>query len=281
MACSGPALMRGLVRPCYRCDGCRRARAADLVTRLLVETLGHKLACLVTLTYADEFLPPLRSLNRAHARSFLKRLRRAVEYHGGGRGLRLFLVGEYGTLSGRPHYHLIVWGADASTVWDGRSFSDLVAAAWSMGRIDVGTYWSDRAAGYVAGYVSKGLNVKGLSILGGRIPEFSIYPKPGLGQAGVPRALELLVADEDPMAVIDGLGDLPGRLDLGGSQRLVRGLLKDKLRLAAGVPRRRIGAVKERKQMLALGRDVSVAAVARRRAERSIFNLLWEVDDDE
>lgn len=278
MACVRPALVRGAVRPCGRCSGCRQARAADLVTRLLVETLGHALACLVTLTYRPRCLPAGGSLSRADARAFLKRLRRAVEYDGGGCGLRLFLVGEYGAKGGRPHYHLIVWGADQSTVYpSGRSFSELVEACWGKGRVDVGKYWSARAAGYVAGYVTKGHNVVGLEVLHGRIPEFSIFPRPGLGEAGLDHALKLLVGDDDPLAVIHGLGDLPARLDLGGSQRLVRGLLADKLRARAGASPAMVGAIKERKQLLALGADVSVATVARHRLERAIFDLIYEI----
>lgn len=277
--------MRGAVRPCYRCDDCRKARAADLVTRLLVECLGHSLACLVTLTYADAFLPAGRSLSRADARAFLKRFRRAAEYHGGGSGLRIFLVGEYGTQSGRPHYHLIIWGADASTAWGGRSLPELVKDCWGKGSIDVGKYWSAKAASYVSGYVVKGLNIKGLSVLGDRIPEFTIFPRPALGAAGLSQLLELVVGDDDPLAVIEVEGDLPQRVALGsngGDERLLRGVLLDKLRLHAGVEPHRLGALKERKQLLALGVPVSIDEIARLRAERSIFNLLWErIDDDD
>lgn len=267
--------MRGAVRPCARCDWCRRARAADHVTRLLVECLGHVRACLVTLTYATPNLPPGRSLSRADARAFLKRFRRAVEWHGGPRGLRIFLVGEYGTLSRRPHYHLILWGADHTTVWNGRSVHQLVEQCWGMGRVDVGTYWSDKAAAYVSGYVTKGCNLRGKVFPDGRIHEFSIFPKPALGSAGLSRAVDLLVGDDDPLAVIEATGDLPGRLDLGGSQRLARGKLLDMLREHVGVPRHFVPALKERKQLLALGVDVSVDASRRRHAELRLRDLLW------
>lgn len=238
MACARPVPFRGgALLPCYRCAACRQARGADLVTRLLVETLGHLVACLVTLTYRNDCLPEGRSLKRADVRAFLKRLRRAVEYNGGGVGLRLFVVAEYGTKSGRPHYHLIVWGLDASTVFpSGRCFPDLVNAAWGMGTVDVGKYWSAKAAGYVAGYVSKGLNVKGLDVLRGRSPEFSIFPnRPGLGGSGVSQLVKLLIGERDPLAVIEAERGLPRSIDLGGTVRLLRGRFYDQVMIAAGL----------------------------------------------
>lgn len=238
-------MMRGVLAACSRCLPCRQARGRVLVTRLLVESLGHDHKCLITLTYADPHLPAGRNLDPAQLAAAVRRLRFNFEHRTGAR-LRLFPVGEYGGQSGRPHYHAIVWGADHLTDCDGRSFPELVEAAWPFGRVDVGKYFSEAAAGYISGYVAKGHNLKGHFGLYGRHPEFVRFPcRPALGVPGLKRLLPLLLDGRDPLAVIAAHGDLPGVARLGNQDRPLGGYLLDLLRKEAGLSSLEVLALKD------------------------------------
>lgn len=121
---------------CGKCAGCQIRKRKDMSVRLAHEIRMHDDCCFITLTYNDEYVPvlhesvPVQTLYPVDVQKFVKRLRRHLEYvpkkqhlakkrdHVKGK-IRYFCVGEYGTKSKRPHYHLIIFGWKPSdqTVW--------------------------------------------------------------------------------------------------------------------------------------------------------------------
>ena len=79
---------------------------------MLLEAECHKENSFVTLTYAPEnedkleFHEGFPSLDPSHATKFIKKIRKKLEPH----KLRYYLVGEYGSQTQRPHYHLVLFG---------------------------------------------------------------------------------------------------------------------------------------------------------------------------
>lgn len=90
---------------CGMCRGCKADHARDWAIRSYHESQMHNESCFVTLTYADEHLPPHGSLSKRDLQLFWKRLRKSLDYP-----IRYFACGEYGTKKGRPHYHAIIFG---------------------------------------------------------------------------------------------------------------------------------------------------------------------------
>lgn len=137
--------------PCGKCLACREQSAKVWRLRCELEYLCHQSAAFVTLTYSNEHLPDYNTLVPSHLSSFLKRLRKSLDYK-----IRYFACGEYGTKRGRPHYHLIIFGLkkeDFSKVRDNWHYADL--SKYSRA-VDVQEAGID-SLGYVAGYVGKKL----------------------------------------------------------------------------------------------------------------------------
>lgn len=107
--------------PCGKCLACLSGRRSDWAFRLEQEYKHSQGAVFVTLTYHPKFCPDF-GLSKGHVQDYLKRLRKAY-----GDKLRYFAVGEYGTKTGRPHYHLIIFNYGEK---DGRLETSIVKA-WS------------------------------------------------------------------------------------------------------------------------------------------------------
>lgn len=93
---------------CGKCLPCLTNKRADWIFRLTYEYRVSSSAQFVTLTYHPKFVPD--GLSKRHLQLFLKRLRR----HDSSGRIRYFAVGEYGSKSGRPHYHILLFNADDS-----------------------------------------------------------------------------------------------------------------------------------------------------------------------
>lgn len=100
--------------PCNKCAACKIRQRKDLSTRLSHEASVYENKCYITLTYNDDNLPltanSYPTLVVSHVQLFVKRLRRYLEYHKLSGKIRYFCVGEYGGKTGRPHYHLLIFG---------------------------------------------------------------------------------------------------------------------------------------------------------------------------
>ena len=90
---------------CGQCIPCRINRKRLWTHRLMLESFSHSDATFVTLTYDPEKYSG-ESLRPEDVTKFLKRLRRKLEP----KKLRYYLVGEYGDKTGRPHYHIALFG---------------------------------------------------------------------------------------------------------------------------------------------------------------------------
>lgn len=107
---------------CGQCTPCRISARREKTARLLSEAVNCPDILFVHLTYKDEYLPlrgpcchlrtgevlpPKPTLRRSDLVKFNKRLRRRLAP----RKIRIAYCGEYGEKKGRPHFHLIIFGA--------------------------------------------------------------------------------------------------------------------------------------------------------------------------
>lgn len=142
----------------------------------------HKLtdgACMCTLTYNDENIPTdkltgVQTLRREHFTNFMKRLRYALD-----KPIKYYGCGEYGSKTGRPHYHFCLFGEnfrkertiipcnynlDAQKFMKKGSdrllyYSETLQRAWSIKGVPIGnvslTEFSAATAHYCAKYMVK------------------------------------------------------------------------------------------------------------------------------
>lgn len=192
---------------CGQCMPCRFNRRRVWVTRLMLERNLHEKACCATLTYSDENLPEGGSVSIRDAQLFIKRLRKAVEPE----RLRYYIVGEYGDISFRPHYHAVLFGVcDAA----------LVLSAWNVDGRPLGHVYvdevSDKACSYVVSYVTKRMTGKEDVRLGGRAPEFArMSLKPGLGR-GATEVIGNALTSKGGSSHMAKFRDVPGSVRFDG-----------------------------------------------------------------
>ena len=153
MKCYSPVFIRspngGQKVSCGQCFACQANRRKEWAFRLKQEMKHSQCSYTVTLTYDDCHLPPLESysddpvlaylqtndvcdlnsfyyhpLNIPDVQKFFKRLRKT------GLQFRYFGVGEFGSHSNRPHYHIIFFFKSAVIKSD---FENLVVKKWGLG----------------------------------------------------------------------------------------------------------------------------------------------------
>jgi len=127
--------------PCGRCFECRMSRTREWTVRMVHELGDWRNSCFATLTYDDDHLPSNCGVDKAEAQRWLKRLRKRLE----GRRIKYYLVGEYGSKYGRPHYHVILFGVGIGERQD-------IQGTWNWGMVHVGTVTRESIK-YVAGYI--------------------------------------------------------------------------------------------------------------------------------
>lgn len=136
---------RAMLLPCSKCVGCRAAYAKSWALRCHLESLAHPSAVFSTLTYDEQHKPP--TLDRRALQVFNRRLRKKLRPN---RLIRFFASGEYGELTGRPHYHVLLYGCHQTD-------ADLIEDTWQQGHVY--TYQLTPAAiSYTAGYTAKKLD---------------------------------------------------------------------------------------------------------------------------
>lgn len=121
----------------------------------------HEHTCFVTLTFADEHLPPDMSVSVRDIQLFMKRLRKRTGK------VRFFACAEYGDDNKRPHYHLLLFGYDFpdrkpwSKTPSGhiQDRSAILESLWPFGFATVGSV-TPESAGYVARYAVKKITGK-------------------------------------------------------------------------------------------------------------------------
>lgn len=172
--------------PCGKCPSCTARRVSGWSFRLLQEDKVSDSSLFVTLTYdqthAIRSNRGFLSLDIRHLQLFFKRLRKA---NPGNTRIRYFAVGEYGSNTERPHYHVILFNADAKTI----------DKAWGLGSTHFG-YVSGASVGYTLKYINKAGKVP-KHANDDRLPEFALMSK-GLGKSYLTR--EMLAWHNDPRA---------------------------------------------------------------------------------
>lgn len=160
--------------PCGKCSVCCGRRASAWSFRLVQQGRVSQSALFVTLTYNSHHLEfsenGFKTLNPVTLQCFFKRLRK--KYPAG--TIKYYAVGEYGSERGRPHYHIILFGADQQGVMDAWCDSDGVA----IGSIYFGDV-REASIGYTLKYISKDRKKKRFA-RDDRFPEFARMSK-GLG----------------------------------------------------------------------------------------------------
>lgn len=181
---------------CGKCDNCRALGTAHWQFRLMQEEKRSLNALFVTLTYDTKYLPFSNSgyptLDKKAIPAFIKRLRsftkrtdKGIRQHEQGTrkkrpkvdinwmcdlpAIKYYGVGEYGHSFKRPHYHVIIFNANA----------DAVLNAWQMGSVHIGTV-SGASVGYTLKYIRK-RTWEGHFEGDDRTPIFSLMSK-GLGE---------------------------------------------------------------------------------------------------
>lgn len=161
----------GFQFPCGQCTNCKINKRREWQARLLLEAACHENGVFLTLTTADAGTPHV--LNKKYLRDFFASLRTYYP------ALRYYGVGEYGTLTGRGHYHAHI-------------FSNVVVApiriseAWPFGRIHYGDT-EPASLDYVLGYLLKDSKIVSWPVEL-RFPEFRIFSK-GIAKHALPHLL--------------------------------------------------------------------------------------------
>lgn len=232
---------------CGQCIPCRVNKRRMWTHRMMLETTQHPISSFWTLTYDDENLPwtwedtqPLPTLEPKHLTSFLWSLRSDLDYHsediwrtlyeaatGRPRGsnqeisykIRYFNVGEYGSTTERPHYHLALFNfppclrglTQVNRSGNCCDICDRVRRIWGRGIVYSGQL-QDASAAYIAGYCTKGITKKDDERLMGRCPEFArMSRKPGIGATFIPEVASALLTHN----LEKTLPDVPTSLQTG------------------------------------------------------------------
>lgn len=156
-----------LVVPCGRCAACLSNRRQDWAIRLKEELKSSTFSLFVTLTYADD--ETNGNLCKRDIQLFFKILRKAFK-----RPIRYYAIGEYGSRTFRPHYHLILFNIDDA---------DLICKSWKHGFCHVGSV-TEQSIMYVCKY-----HVNRLDYPVGLEPTFCLMSK-GIGRDYVKRMSE-------------------------------------------------------------------------------------------
>lgn len=170
--------------PCGRCIGCKLERSRQWALRIVHETRLHAESAFLTLTFDDKSLPRSGSVDVRDVQLFMKRLRKLRP-----QGLRFFACGEYGELTGRPHYHILLMNTSFPDMkfykrsgQHSLSVSAECSKIWNFGDHFIGEV-SFESAAYVARYCTKKITgPDAAEHYRGRQPEFvCMSRKPGIG----------------------------------------------------------------------------------------------------
>ncbi len=181
--------------PCNRCIGCKIARAKDWTIRQAAEakTRERNSCWFLTLTQDENHIawtPYGPTLVKEDLQRFIKSLQKSSER----KGLdtwKHFGCGEYGSLMGRPHYHLNIFGLDIEKEYGIQPVKDETTGKiitsngsilytseklrklWDRGHITVARFTPETAA-YVASYVTKKIGPTEKKLPEEPIAEFTI-----------------------------------------------------------------------------------------------------------
>ena len=130
MECSNPYWLEvedeHIPARCGRCVFCLIKKRKDWSYRCWIEHRHSIGSMFVTLTYDEQNVPDYKCLVKSDLQKYMKRLRKRVDSK-----IRYYAVGEYGTLHGRPHYHVLLFNV--------MHYDEVhVRESWSKGQVHVG-----------------------------------------------------------------------------------------------------------------------------------------------
>jgi len=177
--------------PCGKCPQCGVNKRSEWATRLHYEMRRHSVCKFVTLTYRNEnlrFAHGQPQLSKSDLQKWFKRVRKT------GAKIRYYAVGEYGSTTYRPHYHVILFGDVAD---------DVIDSSWGFGHVHIGTV-TQASIMYCLGYL---VNAKAPLMAYNRVRPFSLMSrKPGLGASYMtPEMLEWHRSGRRNYTVVDGV----------------------------------------------------------------------------
>lgn len=144
--------------PCGQCLECRLTYAREWAIRCVHEASCYEKNAFITLTYSDENLKSPK-LVYSDFQKFMKKLRKTQNEPVG-----VFVTGEYGEKTKRPHWHAIVFNwfpgdskpkyknERGDQVWE----SELLSKTWGHGLAELGSVTMESAS-YCARYAAKKL----------------------------------------------------------------------------------------------------------------------------
>lgn len=179
-----------MVVPCGICAFCCATKRSDWALRIHYESRRHVVKKFVTLTYADANLRwkgGVSQLDKRDVQLWLKRVRRT------GATVRYYAVGEYGSKTFRPHYHVLLFG-DVS--------DQVIRESWPNGHVHIGQV-TEASVMYCLGYI---VNGKGWKMRTKRVAPFSLMSrKPGIGANYLtPAMVEWHRSGRKNYAILDG-----------------------------------------------------------------------------
>ena len=128
--------------PCGKCHSCKKDRLNSWRLRLNAECHRYPDSHFITLTFDDEYLRKFGKHPNKAVRLFLDRLRK---YYG--KGIKHFIIGEYGERKHRFHYHGILFNCSKLN-------ADELHKIWKYGFVYLG-YVNEKTANYVCKYLTK------------------------------------------------------------------------------------------------------------------------------
>lgn len=204
MECISPKYLheRDITVPCGICPFCMATRRSDWSSRIHYERRLHLRSFFVTLTYADSHLifkngisqlsVPTRDergkqVKQSHLQEWFKNVRKK------GYKFRYYAVGEYGSHTFRPHYHVLVFGDVPEMV---------LRKAWNYGMVHIGQV----TAGSVSYCLKYMVNGKARAMRNGRVlPYATMSRNPGLGANYLTKAMiEWHKSDRKNYMLVDG-----------------------------------------------------------------------------
>lgn len=226
MLCTKPYRQGSLEFGCGQCGPCRINKRREWTARLLLEANTHAANCVATLTFKPDSCP--QSVSRKDVAGFMKRLRARiypikVRYYG---------VGEYGSRSERPHYHIALFGLGTSNTVD-------IQLSWKNGFVHVAPAEPMYLA-YCCSHITKMMHFRGDPRLEGREPEFQrMSLNKGIGYPAVDSICDWLTTEEGSRWLMEN-GDVPGVFRAHGQiwpfGRYLRSMMREKLGRDVGAP---------------------------------------------
>lgn len=180
--------------PCGCCRECMNMISREWAFRITAEAkLYPNNSYFVTLTYDDDKLPSDMMLDSKLISNFNKKLKTYLNRKGWNSDFRFYGVGEYGSNTARPHYHIIYFNLDLQDIevdyinQDKNMIlkSEFLNEVWANGFVTIGEV-TIASASYVARYCDKKKRLNKTErqelIDEGIVPEYSVMSRrPGIG----------------------------------------------------------------------------------------------------